>query len=345
MGASLSLATDPDFISVQGDVSTLKRTVSDYSTIKSKVDNIGSAAAASLDYDNLAGKITEVDAYNRKIADKISDSPGKLGDSLNEKIANNAVFIAKIGKLLEDNTTFTNSLATTLTDTTKSFRNKIVGPKGDSGEISSSAASVKDNLYNKKYTLWCADGDICNLPAGSKGFASGEDIILTPKSNVKVVGGLEVTGNISNPGRMHIAGEEDLYILNKKGMVIGKEWGGNGDLTVQGNEGVGGNLDVGGNLKVTGNISNPGRIHVSGEEDLYILNKKGMVIGKDWGGNGNLTAAGDLSVGGVLRVGRWTIDGGNDLIITADNGRPSYKFALNNDGNFVAKTGDYSRNF
>jgi len=35
-------------------------------------------------------------------------------------------------------------------------------------------------------------------------------------------------------GRLHIAGDERLYLLNKDGVIIGKEWGGNGNLSVQG---------------------------------------------------------------------------------------------------------------
>ena len=40
--------------------------------------------------------------------------------------------------------------------------------------------------------------------------------------------------NIRAPGRMHISGDELLYVLNKNGLVIGKEWGGSGDLNIQG---------------------------------------------------------------------------------------------------------------
>jgi hypothetical protein len=42
--------------------------------------------------------------------------------------------------------------------------------------------------------------------------------------------------------RLHVHGEELLYILNKAGAVIGKEWGGNGNLSVQGNVTVGGDV-------------------------------------------------------------------------------------------------------
>jgi len=58
-----------------------------------------------------------------------------------------------------------------------------------------------------------------------------------------------------------------------------------------------GGITVPGTLKITGGqtIEGQGRLHVSGPELLYILNKNGVVIGKEWGGNGNLHAQGVLS--------------------------------------------------
>jgi hypothetical protein len=60
--------------------------------------------------------------------------------------------------------------------------------------------------------------------------------------NVQVSGDIRLDGNrtISAPGRLHITGDELLYVLNRNGMVIGKEWGGTGDLEVQGLIGVAG---------------------------------------------------------------------------------------------------------
>src|SRR4029453_6284525 len=70
----------------------------------------------------------------------------------------------------------------------------------------------------------------------------------TPAGQVRLTGSLTVDGDggisgglhgaagkkISSPGRLHISGDEILYLLNKSGVTIGKEWGGTGDLTVQG---------------------------------------------------------------------------------------------------------------
>ena len=41
-------------------------------------------------------------------------------------------------------------------------------------------------------------------------------------------------GQIYSPGRMHINGEQDLYILNKGTTVISKAWGGTGNLHIDG---------------------------------------------------------------------------------------------------------------
>lgn len=59
-------------------------------------------------------------------------------------------------------------------------------------------------------------------------------------------------------GRMHMTGGELLYLLNKNGVIVGKEWGGNGQLQVQGtlsaNEGINVNGDVNATRLCTGNV-------------------------------------------------------------------------------------------
>jgi hypothetical protein len=49
---------------------------------------------------------------------------------------------------------------------------------------------------------------------------------------------LQAGRTISATGRLHVSGEELLYVLNKQGMIVGKEWGGTGNLVVQGRIGV-----------------------------------------------------------------------------------------------------------
>lgn len=63
------------------------------------------------------------------------------------------------------------------------------------------------------------------------------------------------SGNLSMPdGRMHISGGEVLYLLNKAGVIVGKEYDGNGNLTVEGGLSVLGDSTLGGAIKLTGTI-------------------------------------------------------------------------------------------
>ena len=122
---------------------------------------------------------------------------------------------------------------------------------------------------------------------------------LTVPGTLKVTSGQTIEGL----GRLHMFGPELLYILNKSGVIIGKEWGGNGNLSVQGNLHVNETANVSGdinahNINVASGhtITGKGRLHMFGPELLYILNKNGVIIGKEWGGNGNLSVQGDMTV-------------------------------------------------
>lgn len=70
----------------------------------------------------------------------------------------------------------------------------------------------------------------------------GGNTILTPSGGEVTLNG----GVMSNPGRMHLSGDELLYLLNKQGVIIGKEWGGNDNLTVEGD------IDVVGDVRLLG---------------------------------------------------------------------------------------------
>jgi hypothetical protein len=161
-----------------------------------------------------------------------------------------------------------------------------------------------------------------NVPTQSLGGVDDTNAINTLAQIAKqlMTGGITIPGAITIQGdltfpeantivgkkRLHIGGEELLYILNKAGVMIGKEWGGNGNLTVQGDATVNANLGVGGSINVGGDINFLGpktilgkaRLHIGGEELLYILNKAGVIVGKEWGGNGNLTVQGNIGVNG-----------------------------------------------
>ena len=51
-------------------------------------------------------------------------------------------------------------------------------------------------------------------------------------------------GIVTATGRMHVAGDETLYLLNKTGVVVSKAWQGNGNLTVEGATAVGGRVQA-----------------------------------------------------------------------------------------------------
>jgi len=86
-------------------------------------------------------------------------------------------------------------------------------------------------------------------------------------------GGLDMAAGttIYNTGRLHIAGEEYLYLLNKSGIKISKAWGGNGDLTVDGSVGIGANPESPLALNVAGEtrVQNAGNDVRLGHSDPY----------------------------------------------------------------------------
>ncbi len=120
----------------------------------------------------------------------------------------------------------------------------------------------------------------------------------------KVLGNITTEGDFSHIGpskknkvSLHTPadGRRALYISPQKLDGTGWEWE-NGlaldfkEKTFSTNSN---NLVVGG-----GTISAPARLHIHGGELLYLLNKNGVIIGKEWGGTGNLAVQGDLTVQG-----------------------------------------------
>ena len=142
---------------------------------------------------------------------------------------------------------FLDNIANNLTSNT-TYKNRITGPPGTIADAASLASTLKPN------TLWCADGDLCSIPVGKKGLdwnfggskiyddknlhiATDDNLYLDAQA-INFIPGATIT----SPGRLHIAGGDNLYILNKNGAVVGKEWGGNGNLSVQGDLTVGGTM-------------------------------------------------------------------------------------------------------
>lgn len=293
MGGTPSVSVS-EFSSLSNTVKALERKTSDYDTIKGKLLDVSSSLAKDIDYDKVAKKITDVSAYNQQLANLIAKNPGALGENLAKEIGKDEGVITRIWTGLQDNTTFAQTLSSSLTNDASIFKKTLRGDQGAPGELSSSKEAVKAKLYDSKYTLWCADGDICKVPVGNHNVVIG--------------------AALSSPTRMHLQGPEDVYIMNKKGLTVGKADGASGDMTVEG-------VLNAGNIKGVGLVESPGRLHTNGPEELYVLNKKGVVIGKESGGTGNLWVQGDASVSGVFRIGSWTAreEAGN-LVFRSDGG-------------------------
>jgi hypothetical protein len=86
-----------------------------------------------------------------------------------------------------------------------------------------------------------------------------------------------------------------------------------------------GTLGVGNRLTLRGSdptIQSPGRMHIAGEELLFLLNKDGVIVGKHWGGNGNLSVQGNLAVQGEIQGKLWY--------------SPEYSLAVPDNGNVTA---------
>jgi len=68
---------------------------------------------------------------------------------------------------------------------------------------------------------------------------SGKDVHIgeaTRPSNLLVNGDLTIREGkkLYSEGRLHIAGKEKLYLLNKDGVIVSREWGGTGNLEIDG---------------------------------------------------------------------------------------------------------------
>jgi len=152
--------------------------------------------------------------------------------------------------------------------------------------------------------------------AGAKLTVAGGDITWGNNSRL----GRDQGGSIELGGDSNTAGTGSPYIdFHFQGLtqdfntrIINDA---DGQLTISA-----GTLRTLGNLSVQGDItlgaghtfSAPGRLHISGAEVLYLLNNQGVIISRAWGGNGNLTADGTVTIGGKLGVFGQPADAGTD---------------------------------
>lgn len=170
-------ASTSELTSLKSKVKALESKTSDYATLKTQVADASSNAAKSIDYETLAKKITDVSSYNDKVAAALAKNPGALGEGLAAKMGKDDNVTTRIVTGLQDNTSFAKTVSDKLTDEAGGFRDRLRGDKGAPGELASSKEAVKKALYDTKYTMWCADGDICQVPASNKGIKIGDTVL------------------------------------------------------------------------------------------------------------------------------------------------------------------------
>jgi hypothetical protein len=105
---------------------------------------------------------------------------------------------------------------------------------------------------------------------GTSAAAPDQAVTMTERFTVDTAGNVGI-GTSAPQGRLHIA---------------------NGDLRLDGGH----------------TISAGGRLHISGDEILYLLNRSGVIVSRAWGGSGDLTVESRIGVNGqspVPRTGGW----------------------------------------
>ena len=102
------------------------------------------------------------------------------------------------------------------------------------------------------------DGNTYIRPGKNNGDVSilNANNITLGANNIRANGNISTPGNhmIQSDGRQHISSGELLYLLPKSGVVIGKESGGTGSLSVQGDTNLGANVNIGNTLKLRHNL-------------------------------------------------------------------------------------------
>src|SRR5262249_39746966 len=111
--------------------------------------------------------------------------------------------------------------------------------------------------------------------------------------------GLTVTGNLTAKSTLSV--DETMSVGGQvAGTLTVQHQGGNTMLPGEGGGAPGPPPPPPTGLSGQPATSTLNRLHISGGEKLYLLNKEGVIVAKNWGGNGNLTVEGNLTVQGAL---------------------------------------------
>ena len=172
---------------------------------------------------------------------------------------------------------------------------------------------------------------------------------MTTKGLFSSTAGSRFTGNRNwfqdeeGKGRVRVGaawGIPGIYAEDGTDLVLGA----GSTNTHIGPPGNGQHLTVNGNLNVVNDVIFPNattirgkaRLHIGGEELLFLLNKAGVIVSNAWGGNGNLQVDGALTVSGRnilaelnalnaktanLNLGDYTIGPESEYLVIRRSGR------------------------
>ena len=166
MGASSSV-DEAQFNALKNTVNSQASKINALDALKSKVDNLSTAAASGIEYTKLAEAINKEANYRENLAVAIAKNPNDLGANLAAEIGKNNSILENLNSKLAASTTLQDKVADTLSSNDK-YKERIRGSKGVDGSIGDQAA-LKSNLFDKGNTMWCADGEFCEIPTNKKG--------------------------------------------------------------------------------------------------------------------------------------------------------------------------------
>lgn len=309
MGAGGSSVDPDEFATLKKKVVSLDTSVSSLNTLRTQVDSLASAAAKQISYSDLALSITNNDTNKNALATAIASNPNKLGDALAGSIGTNTTVIQSLQDKLGTNTNFQKAIADTLSS--DNYKVKFQGPKGADGNIGD-AGALKSNLYDQGRTLWCADGELCSIPAGKKGF------------------------NIA-PGVGNAQGDIGFKKYSDKLDIVGAQIGDSRWVKVwdsidTGYVNVGGDIQAGGTIRTGGDNTTFKTIMTSGWDGGSVRSKGTIGVVNDANNDWKAIIDGDNG-GRVYAKNRLQI---GDWIIYTDGDR-LYFWHPRNPGNFVAR--------
>lgn len=224
MGAKTSKT---DIANLKARITLLEGKKGTITTLGEQIVDTSTSAAGAIDYKKLAGIITST--YQQNLSDSIIKDPGSLGDNLAQSLVSNSEAVKGavkgISNKLESSEKFAKILTSTLSDPSKKYRALIRGEPGQTGNLGGSDAEAKKTLFDSKYTLWCKDDNICQLPVGSKG--------------IRIKG---TTISVDNDWLRLLSNPDDLNSYNR-GVAVQKLYANNAIYANGGGMNIGGELD------------------------------------------------------------------------------------------------------